>query len=80
MGFGSVGVGWVHHVTRSARAAKLCGLVNPWAVRRRTWRRMLVPSMRPLLGRPAACQARICGMWASSVLTILWYSGRSPVW
>ena len=32
MGFGSVGVGWVDHVTRSARAAKLWGLVKPWAV------------------------------------------------
>ena len=45
VGFGSAGVGWVHHVTRSARAAKLCGLVNPWAVRRRTWRRLLDASM-----------------------------------
>ena len=71
VGFGSVGVGWVHHVTRSARAAKLWGLVKPWAVRRRTWRRLLVPSMRPLLGRPAVCQARMRGMAASSVLTIL---------
>ena len=71
VGFGSAGVGWVHHVTRSARAAKLWGLVKPWAVRRRTWRRLLVPSMRPLLGRPAVCQARMRGMAASSVLTIL---------
>ena len=62
VGFGSVGVGRVHHVTRSARAAKLWGLVKPWALRRRTWRRLLVPSMRPLEGRPAACQARIWGM------------------
>ena len=60
MGFGSVGVGWVHHVTRSARAAKLWGLVKPWAVRRRTWRRLLVPSMRPLLGR-RRCARRGCG-------------------
>ena len=71
VGFGSAGVGWVDHVTRSARAAKLWGLVKPWAVRRRTWRRLLVPSMRPLLGRPAVCQARMRGMAASSVLTIL---------
>ena len=26
------------------------------------------------------CQARIWGMWASSVLTMRWNSGRSPVW
>ena len=49
---------------------KLWGLVNPWAVRRRTWMRLLVSSMRPLLGRPAACQARIWRMWAMSVLTM----------
>ena len=71
-GFGSVGVGWVHHVTRSARAAKLWGLVKPWAVRRRTWRRLLVPSMRPLLGSPGGVPGEDAGACAaSSVLTIL---------
>ena len=79
MGFGVAGVGGVHHVTSRPRAAKFSGLVKPWAVRRRTWRRLLVPSMRPLEGRPAACQARIWGMWAMSVLTMRWNSGRSPV-
>ena len=32
----------VAHVVRSPRAWKLVGLVKPWAVRRRTWRRLLV--------------------------------------
>ena len=37
------------HVTRIPRAAKLWVLVNPWATRRRTWRRLLIPSMGPLV-------------------------------
>ena len=31
-----------HYVTRMPRASKLRGLVNPWAVRRSTWSRLLV--------------------------------------
>ena len=42
-----------HYVTGMPRASKLRGLVNPWALRRSTWSRLLVPSMRPLEGRPA---------------------------
>ena len=37
------------HVIRSPRAAKLVGLVKPWAVRRSTCRRLWVPSILPLL-------------------------------
>ena len=33
--------------------------MKPWATRRRTWRRLLAPSSRPLDGRPQWCQARI---------------------
>ena len=42
-----------HYVTGMPRASKLRGLVNPWALRCSTWSRLLVPSMRPLEGRPA---------------------------
>ena len=36
VGCGSGGFRWGDHVTRSPRAAKLSGLVKPWATRRRT--------------------------------------------
>ena len=36
------------HVIRMPRAAKLSGLVKPWAVRRSTCSRLLVPSILPL--------------------------------
>ena len=67
------------HVSRSPRAWKLVGLVNPWAVRRRTWRR-IVPSILPLLGWLVWCQARIWSDQLMMVLTMLWNSGSSPVW
>ena len=38
------GTGWGHYVTRMPRASKLVGLVKPWALRRRTWSR-LMPSI-----------------------------------
>ena len=47
------------HVIRIPRAAKLAGLVKPWAVLRRTWRRLSVSSMRPLETLPVWCQASI---------------------
>ena len=47
-GMKGAGTGWGHYVTRMPRASKLVGLVKPWAVRRRTWSRLLMPSMRPL--------------------------------
>ena len=40
------------------RASKLRGLVKPWAVRRSTWSRLLVPSILPLEARSLWCQAR----------------------
>ena len=42
VGLWVAGTGWGHYVTRIPRAAKLVGLVKPWAVRRRTCRRLLV--------------------------------------
>ena len=53
------------------RASKLRGLVNPWALRRRTWSRLLVPSILPLLGRPAQCQLRISSDQAMNVSTVM---------
>ena len=46
-------------VVRSPRVWKLVGLVKPWAVRRRTWRRLSVSSILLLLGWLVWCQARI---------------------
>ena len=43
------------------------GLVNPWAVRRSTWSRLLVPSILPLEGRPVWCQLRISSDHAMNV-------------
>ena len=59
------------HVSRSPRAWKLVGLVKPWAVRRRTWRRLFVPSILPLLGWLVWCQARIWSDQAMMVLTMM---------
>ena len=42
VGFGSAGVGWVDHARRRSRAAKFSGLVKPWALRRRTCRRLML--------------------------------------
>ena len=67
------------HVISSPRASKLAGLVKPWAVRRRTWSRLFVPSMRPLEARSVWCQARISSDHAMKVSTVSWYSGSSPV-
>ena len=52
------------------RAAKLAGLVKPWAVLRSTCRRLFVPSMRPLETRPVWCQFNISSdqeMWLFSL-------------
>ena len=73
------GTGWGHYVTRMPRASKLVGLVKPWALRRRTWSRLFVPSMRPLEARSVWCQARISSDHAMMVSTMSWYSGSSPV-
>ena len=70
---------WGDHVTRSPRAAKLWGLVKPWATLRRTWRRLLVPSIRPLEGRPVSCQAKISSPHAMMVSTMSWNSPSWPV-
>ena len=53
------------------RASKLRGLVNPWALRRRTWSRLSVSSILPLLGRPAQCQLRISSDQAMNVSTVM---------
>ena len=53
------------------RASKLVGLVKPWAVRRRTWSRLLVPSILPLEGRPVWCQLRISSDQAMNVSTVM---------
>ena len=45
--------------------------MKPWAVRRRTWRRLLVPSILPLLGWLVWCQARIWSDQAMMVLTVM---------
>ena len=60
-----------HYVTRMARASKLRGLVKPWALRRRTWSRLLVPSILPLEGWPAQCQLRISSDHAMNVSTVM---------
>lgn len=70
---------WGDHVTSSPLAAKLVGSVKPWATRLRTWRRLLVPSMRPLDGLPVRCQARISVDQLMMVSTMLRNSGSSPV-
>ena len=67
-----------HYVTRMPRASKLRGLVKPWALRRRTWSRLLVPSILPLEGWPVWCQLRISSDHAMNVSTVSWYSGSSP--
>ena len=59
------------HVISSPRASKLVGLVKPWAVRRRTWSRLFVPSMRPLEARSVWCQARISSDHAMKVSTVM---------
>ena len=59
------------HVISSPRASKLAGLVKPWAVRRRTWSRLFVPSMRPLEARSVWCQARISSDHAMKVSTVM---------
>ena len=64
---------------RGLRSWKLVGLVKPWAVRRRTWSRLLVPSIRPLEGRPVWCQLRISSDQEMMVSTMWWNSGSSPV-
>ena len=79
VGLRVAGTGWGHYVTRMPRASKLRGLVKPWALRRRTCRRLLVPSILPLEGRPAQCQLRISSDQAMNVSTVSWYSGSSPV-
>ena len=38
-----------------------------------------MPSILPLLGRPAQCQLRISSDQAMNVSTVSWYSGSSPV-
>ena len=67
------------HVIRIPRAAKLAGLVKPWAVLRSTWRRLFVPSMRPLETRPVWCQFNISSDQEMMVSTMSWNSGMSPV-
>ena len=42
VGLRVAGTGWGYYVTRMPRASKLVGLVKPWALRRRTWSRLLV--------------------------------------
>ena len=79
VGLRVAGTGWGHYVTRMPRASKLVGLVNPWAVRRRTWSRLLVPSILPLEARSVWCQARISSDQAMMVSTMSWNSGSSPV-
>ena len=59
------------HVISSPRASKLAGLVKPWAVRRRTWSRLFVPSMRPLEARSVWCQLRISSDHAMKVSTVM---------
>ena len=71
MGFGVAGAGLGGHVSRMARAAKLVGLVKPWAVLRRTCRRLSVSSIRPLEGRFVWCQARISSDQAMMVSTMM---------
>ena len=46
-----------YYVTRMPRASKLVGLVKPWALRRSTWSRLMVPSILPLEARSLWCQA-----------------------
>ena len=53
------------------RASKLRGLVKPWALRRRTWSRLLVPSILPLEGWPVWCQLRISSDRAMNVSTVM---------
>ena len=79
VGLRVAGTGWGDYVTRMPRASKLRGLVNPWALRRSTWSRLLVPSILPLEGRPVWCQLRISSDHAMNVSTVSWYSGSSPV-
>jgi hypothetical protein len=79
---GGVSVRWCRlgdFVTRSLRGAKLSALVSPWAVRRWTRGRLLVPSVRPLEGRLVSCQSRIWSPQVMTVSTTRWYSGGSPV-
>ena len=71
MGLRVAGTGWGHYVTRMPRASKLRGLVNPWALRRSTWSRLLVPSILPLEGRPVWCQLRISSDHAMNVSTVM---------
>ena len=58
VGLRVAGTGWGHYVTRMPRASKLRGLVNPWALRRRTWSRLLVPvgAGNPVVAGQAACR------------------------
>ena len=59
------------HVISSPRASKLAGLVKPWAVRRRTWSRLFVPSsVRWKLGLCGA--RRISSDHAMKVSTVSW--------
>ena len=53
------------------RASKLRGLVKPWALRRRTWSRLSVSSILPLLGWPVWCQLRISSDRAMNVSTVM---------
>ena len=70
----------VGHVIRIPRAAKLVGLMKPWAVRRRTWSKFLVPSMRLLDARLVWCKASNSSDQLMMVSTMLENSGSSPVW
>ena len=71
VGLRVAGTGWGHYVTRMPRASKLRGLVKPWAVRRRTWSRLLMPSILPLEARSVWCQARISSDHAMMVSTVM---------
>ena len=69
VGCESAGFGGVI-MSRAVRGRRSCwGWCEPWATRRRTWRRLLVPSIRPLEGRPALCQAKISSPQAMMVST-----------
>ncbi len=65
------------HVTSRPRAAKLRGLLNPWAVLRRTCMRLLVPSMRPVEGRLVAL--RVLGRSGGCGVLAVGWAGSSRI-
>ena len=79
------GTGWGHYVTRMPRVSKLVGLVKPWAVRRRTWSR-LVPldasvgsSVCVVPGQDLVCPCDEGVDGDAPMFVKSWYSGSSPV-